>query len=82
MKDQDPLWNACRASQSSFSGQSILGISLGDEGVLYTDATDLRALGRGRGKQLCHIVGLAQKMFLEERRQFLNNGAITVRSAY
>ena len=41
MKDQDSLWNACRASQSSFSGQDILGISLGDEGVLYTDANDL-----------------------------------------
>ena len=81
MKDQNPLRNTCSASQSSSSGESISG-SLGDKGVLYTDANDLRALERERGKILCQMICLVQKRFLEECKQFLNNGAITACLAY
>ena len=76
MKNQDPLWNACRANQSSFSGERISGISLGDEGVLYTEANDLPAFERERSETLCQTIRLAQKRLLEERKRFLNNGII------
>ena len=82
MKDQDALWNICRSSQPYSFGESIPGISLGDEGVLYTDANDLRALKREGRKLLCQMDCLAQKRLLEECKEFLNNGAITSWSAY
>ena len=82
MKDQDTLWNTYEISQSSSSGESISGISLGDEGVLYTDANDLQALERERGKALCQTVCLAQRRLLGGCKQFFNNGAITACLAY
>ena len=82
MKDQDTLRNNYRISQSTSSGQSISGISLGDEGVLYTDANDLRAFERERGKALCQRVCLAQRRLLGGCKEFLNIGAITACSAY
>lgn len=67
MKNQDTLWNACRAGKSTSSGQIIFNISL-VEGVLYTDANDLSVLESERREILRQTKRLVQKRFLEKRK--------------